>query len=322
MSAQAIAAWLTSRQERLLWRTKAAYAIGDLGNSVGPGAVIPFWYLYFLTDIAKLDPALAGLSLLVGKIWDALNDPLVGILSDGTRTRWGWRRPYLLFGALPYGVTFALLWVVPPIRNQLLLCLYFALMYMLFDTAFALVSCAYVALTPELTLDHDERTSLVTYRMAVSIGGGLLVALLFGLVILPLFPEGDPMAFLTVGLVCGAVFIPPIFVTFFCTREREEFQVAQAPNPLEGLRFVLRNRPWRYTLGMNLLSWMPVDTAAALFPYSHLLDGDERRRFQHRVVHHPVECPYVSASGPLAGQAPGEKDGLHHHYRLLGGSPA
>jgi len=93
-------------------------------------------------------------------------------------------------------------------------------------------------------------------------------------------------------------------------------------NPLEGLRFVLRNRPWRYTLGMNLLSWMPVDTAAALFPYSHLLDGDERRRFQHRVVHHPVECPYVSASGPLAGQAPGEKDGLHHHYRLLGGSAA
>jgi len=259
--------WAESQRERLTWRTKAAYAIGDLGNSVGPGTVIPFWYLYFLTDIARLDPALAGLSLLIGKIWDAVNDPLVGVLSDRTRTRWGRRRPYLLFGAVPYGVTFALLWIVPPIRDQLLLCLYFALMYMLFDTAFTLVSCPYTALTPELTLDHDERTSLVTYRMAVSIGAGLLAALFFGLVLFPMFPEGDPLAFLTVGATCGAVFIPPLFVTFFSTRERKEFQLAGAPNPLDGFGFVLRNRPWRYTLGISLLSWMPVDIAAALFPY-------------------------------------------------------
>ena len=267
MSAQAIAPSADSQQEHLTWATKAGYAIGDLGNSVGPGTVIPFWYLYFLTDIAKLHPALAGLSLLIGKIWDAINDPLVGILSDHTRTRWGRRRPYLLFGAIPYGVTFALLWIVPPIRNQLLLCLYFALMYMLFDTAYTFVGCPYEALTPELTLDYDERTSLVTYRMAVSIGGGLLAALLVGMVIFPMFPEGDPLAFLTVGILCGAAFIPPLFVTFFSTRERKEFQVAQAPNPLEGFRFVLRNRPWRYALGMRLLSWMPVDIAAALFPY-------------------------------------------------------
>jgi len=257
----------TSCQERLSWRSKAAYAIGDLGNSVGPGTVIPFWYLYFLTDIAKLDPVLAGLSLLIGKLWDAVNDPLVGILSDRTRTRWGRRRPYLLFGAIPYGVTFALLWIVPPIRNQVLLCLYFAVTYMLFDTAFTVVSCPYVALTPELTLDHDERTSLVTYRMAVSIGGGLLAALLFGLVIFPMFPEGDPLAFVTVGVVCGTTFVPPLFITFLSTRERREFQRVQAPSPLAGLRFVLRNRPWRHTLGMSLLSWMPVDIAAALFPY-------------------------------------------------------
>jgi len=267
MPARAISPSPDSDQERLSWRTKAAYAIGDLGNSVGPGTVIPFWYLYFLTDIAKLDPALAGLSLLIGKTWDAINDPLVGILSDRTRTRWGRRRPYLLFGAIPYGVTFALLWIVPPIHNQLLLCLYFALMYMLFDSAFTLVSCPYVALTPELTLHHDERTSLVTYRMAVSIGGGLLAALLFGLVVFPMFPEGDPLAFLTVGVVCGATFVPPLLITFFGTRERRQFQTAQAANPLEGVRFVLRNRPWRYTLGMSLLSWMPVDVAAALFPY-------------------------------------------------------
>jgi GPH family glycoside/pentoside/hexuronide:cation symporter len=106
-----------ARSEKLSFWTKAAYALGDLGNSAGPGTIIPFWYLYFLTDVAKLDPALAGLAVLLGKIWDAVNDPLVGLLSDRTRTRWGRRRPYLLFGAVPFGLTFALLWIVPPMPS-------------------------------------------------------------------------------------------------------------------------------------------------------------------------------------------------------------
>jgi GPH family glycoside/pentoside/hexuronide:cation symporter len=258
---------VTPQSEKLSFWAKAAYAIGDLGNSAGPGTIVPFWYLYFLTDVAKLDPALAGLSILLGKIWDAVNDPLVGVLSDRTRTRWGRRRPFLLFGALPFGVTFALLWIVPPIENQLLLSLYFALMFMLFDTAFTLVGCPYQALTPELTLEHDERTSLLTFRMFVSIVAGLLAALLLGEVIFPSFAGNEEAAFRAMGIVCGAIFVVPVLITFFGTREREEFQQEQAPNPLEGLRFVMRNKEWRYTLAMNLLSWMPVDIASAVFPF-------------------------------------------------------
>ncbi len=257
----------TPRSEKLSLWTKAAYAIGDLGNSAGPGTIVPFWYLYFLTNVAKLDPALAGVSILLGKLWDAVNDPLIGALSDRTRTRWGRRRPYLLWGAVPFGVTFALLWIVPPIQNQLLLCLYFGIVYILFDTAFTLVGCPYNALTPELTLDHDERTSLLTYRMAVSIVAGLLVAFLLGQVVFPAFPDDEQAAFLAVGIVCGALFVPPLLITFIGTRERAEFQVEQAPNPLVGLRYVLRNVEWRYALAMDLLGWMPVDIAAAVFPF-------------------------------------------------------
>ena len=255
------------RSEKLSFRTKAAYAIGDLGNSAGPGTIIPFWYLYFLTDVVRLDPRLAGVAILLGKIWDAVNDPLVGALSDRTRSRWGRRRPYLLFGSVPFGVMFALLWIVPPIQNQVLLCIYFALMYVLFDTAFTFIGCPYQALTPELTLDHDERTSLLTFRMAVSIVAGLLTALLLGEVIFPSFPGDEQAAFMAVGVVCGAIFVVPTLITFFGTREREEFQVGEALNPLEGLRYVLRNAEWRYTLAMGLLSWMPVDIASAVFPY-------------------------------------------------------
>jgi len=257
----------TPETEKLSFWTKAAYAIGDLSNSVGPGTVIPFWYLYFLTDVARLNPALAGLCLLIGKIWDAINDPLVGALSDRTRTPWGRRRPFLLFGAVPYGVTFALLWVVPPIHNQVLLCLYFAFMYMLFDTAATIVGCPYVALTPELTLDHDERTSLTTYRMFVSIVTGLLAAFVFGQLVFPMFPQGDQRAFLLIGVICGLVFIPSVLITFFVVRERPEFQRERTVAFFEGLRYVLRNKAWAYTLAVGLLSWMPVDIASAVFPY-------------------------------------------------------
>lgn len=251
--------------EELSFWTKVAYALGDLSNSVGPGTVVPFWYLFFLTDVAHLDPAWAGLTILVGGLWDAINDPLVGLLSDRTRSRWGRRRPYLLFGALPYGITFALMWIVPPIQDQILLCLYFALVYILYDTAVTIVSCPYYALTPELALDHDERTSLTIYRMFVSIFTGLLAAIGFALVF-----ESTPdkrTAFLVMGLGCAAVFVPTILVTFFGTRERAAFQLEPPPHPLEGLRSVVSNREWRYTLGMRLASWMPVDIASAVFAY-------------------------------------------------------
>ena len=252
--------------ERLPFWRKLAYAIGDFSNSVGPGTIVPFWYLFFLTDVARLNPAIAGLTVLIGGVWDAINDPLVGMLSDRTRSRWGRRRPYLLFGAIPFGFTFALLWIVPPIQNQVLLALYFAFIYMLFDTAFTFVGCPYTALTPEMTLDHDERTVLTTYRMSVSIIAGLVAAVGFALV-LDAFPGDKATAFRTMGIICGVIFVPSTWVAFIGARERDDFQAAPTPSPVEGLRFLLRNREWRFTVTMSLLSWIPVDIASAVFAY-------------------------------------------------------
>jgi GPH family glycoside/pentoside/hexuronide:cation symporter len=72
---------------------------------------------------------------------------------------------------------------------------------------------------------------------------------------------------MAVGIACGAIFVVPVLITFVGTREREEFQAVKAPNPLEGVRYVLRNKEWRYTLSMSLLSWLPVDIASAVFPF-------------------------------------------------------
>lgn len=251
--------------EKIALRSKVAYAVGVLAHSVGPGTIVAFWYLFFLTDVARLNPALAGLTIIVGGVWDAVNDPLIGWLSDRTRTRWGRRRPYLLFGAVPYGATFALMWWVPPIQSQILLCLYFALVYILFDTAVTLVSCPYDALVPELTLDYDERTSVTSYRAFFSIITGLLAAVGFGLVLESI--SNMQVAFAGMGIAFGLIFIPTILVAFFGTEERKSFRRVPAASFRESLKSVLQNRPWRYSLGMHILSWVPVNIASAVFVY-------------------------------------------------------
>ncbi len=258
---------MTHASEKLTFWQKATYGIGELGSSVGPGTIIPFWYSIFLTDIVRMDLKLVSLFWLVVTLWDAVNDPLFGFLSDHTRSRWGRRRPYLLFGAVPFGVFFALLWVIPQTQNQWLLFAYYTIMYILYEGAATAIGCPYNAIMPELTLDHDERTSLVTYRMAVSIGAGLAAPLLLGLVIFPMFPARSAQAYQTIGVISGLTFIPPLLITFFGTRERAEFQI-EKPLPLrEAISFVARNHVFRYALALRILSWMPVVIVQAVFAY-------------------------------------------------------
>jgi GPH family glycoside/pentoside/hexuronide:cation symporter len=120
--------------ERLSFGTKLAYGSGDLGTAI-VASLKAFFLLFFLTDVARLSPAAAGSILLVTKFWDSVNDPLVGILSDRTHTRWGRRRPWILIGAIPFGLLFFLLWVVPAF-GDIGKYLYYLLIAMLLDTAF------------------------------------------------------------------------------------------------------------------------------------------------------------------------------------------
>jgi len=99
-----------------IWR-KIAYGAGDSGFSLTSTA-LALVYLDFLINVVGLDPRLAGISIGVGRVWDAFNDLFVGTLSDRTRSRWGRRRPYLLFGSIPFGVAFVLMWLVPPANDS------------------------------------------------------------------------------------------------------------------------------------------------------------------------------------------------------------
>jgi len=151
-------------KDKLSAKTKIFYGIADLGISLLT-ATIQFFLLYYYTDIAMIDPAIAGTALLVGKLtWDAINDPLFGYFSDRTRSRWGRRKPYMLFGAIPFGLTVWLLFSLPPNLQGTKAFLAVLASFLLVDTTQTLVSVPYYALSAELTYDYDERTSLISIR--------------------------------------------------------------------------------------------------------------------------------------------------------------
>jgi GPH family glycoside/pentoside/hexuronide:cation symporter len=159
---------VAERDHRLKGTTKLIYGVGDVGNAVVNSA-IQFFLMIFYTDAALIAPALASSALLVGKIWDAVNDPLFGWLSDRTTSRFGKRRVYMIFGALPLAVAIALLWCVPRGLPDAGTFAWIALTFILFDTVWTLTNVPYYALTAELTDDYDERASLTAFRMVLGV---------------------------------------------------------------------------------------------------------------------------------------------------------
>jgi glycoside/pentoside/hexuronide:cation symporter, GPH family len=252
-------------KEHLPRRTKFFYGISDFGFAC-TDTIMQVLFAIFMTDVVGVKPAYAALAVFVGRTWDYINDPLIGFFTDRVRTRWGRRRPFLLFGFIPFGLMFTMMWFRPPTDNQFLLCAYYAVAYFLFDTSYTFVTMPYVALTPELTQDYDERTSLTTYRMAFSIFGSLLAFIVPLMIIGTMRPENSGRVFM-MGGIFGAACALPLLVTFFGTREKPEYYHQSQPSLRESLRAVSKNRPFLFAAGIFLFTWTAADIIQAFLLY-------------------------------------------------------
>jgi glycoside/pentoside/hexuronide:cation symporter, GPH family len=252
-----------SGTNRLSLRTKLLFSTGDLSTSI-PLAILMFFQLYFLTDVARLRPDYAGWAVGAGRVWDAINDPLFGLLSDRIRTRWGRRRVLLLFGAVPLGLSFMLMWIVPGL-GQLGLAIYYALVFILFDTAFTLVHVGYNSLTPEMTSDYDERSSLNGYRMVFSISGTLGAIILA--TVLGWWIKDQRLLYGLIGFILGLVAMIPPLVVFSITRERPAEELPEPLSMRQAIQSTLGNYPFRLVMGLYLLSWTTASILAAVLIY-------------------------------------------------------
>lgn len=243
---------------------KWLYGAGDLTTSA-PLAILTFFQLFFLTDVARLAPALVAWPILLGKLWDAINDPLVGILADRVRSRFGRRRILLIAAAGPVGLSFLLMWVVPPLQTTGLV-VYYTIVFIAFDTGFTVLHIAYNSLTPALTSDYDEQSSLHGVRMVYSLGGSL-GAIIVGTILQQLVPDIGRV-FLLLGVIIGVAIIAPPLLVARVTRGVDTESGGAQPSAMEGVAHVLRNRPFWMVIGIYITSWTAVSIIAAAYPIS------------------------------------------------------
>ena len=227
-------------------KKKLGYGAGDLSSSMF-FTVGTFLLLNFLTDTVGLSAALAGIALMVGKIWDAVTDPAVGFLSDRTRTRWGRRRPWILFAAVPFGVAFFWMFRNPGIdhSNQIGLFIWATLSFMLLCTFYTFANVPYNSLLPEITRDFHERTEFMGYRTIFAVSGTFIGAGA-AIPIIDAFKDGADKTpgFIAMGAIFGLMIAISAMTPFFAVREPPFPETVRKQNIFKENLDAFKNRPF------------------------------------------------------------------------------
>lgn len=200
-------------------KEKVAYGVGDLAVNLAFDS-INFYMLWFMVTVAGINPSLAGLIFLIARVWDAVTDYFMGQISDRTKSRLGMRKPYIIFGAIPMGFLFMALWYVPPFESFGRF-IYYLGIYLLFNTAYTVVSVPYGALMAQMTQDFNERTALASFRVAFSFVGSLLGAAGVPLIVDVIFTQTPTQkSYLYMGVIFGLLMIFILFITGAVSKER------------------------------------------------------------------------------------------------------
>ncbi|OYO17456.1 hypothetical protein CGZ94_00665 [Enemella evansiae] len=249
---------------------RTVFALGD-AYAGGASSLIAVLHLVFLTDIVGLNPALAGTAALLAKLWDAINDPLTGALSDRTRTRFGRRRPWIIGGGLLLigGMTL-LWWPQPPVRDQLALAAWAMGTYIVYNTIQTTIAVPYASLSTELSTDPAIRNRINVLRLLCSTVASASLTLI-ATQLVTLYREGSLSARgLQLALVggFGSVFTILVLLVGICCRER----VPLPPRPtrlrfFSGFAAPLKVPAFRVLLGMYLAQAIAMDIISATLLY-------------------------------------------------------
>lgn len=245
---------------------KVGYGIGDFALAVRMTA-FQYYLMPLYTDVVMLPPALAGLGKALGFVWDGVNDPLTGYLSDRTRTRIGRRRPYLYGAAVPLGFSYALLWMPPVQAGTLLAFLYLCVVLVLYDSAYAFYSTPYMALGAEMSSDYHERTQLSAARSFFHVVGLFAGGVIPGRLIAS-HPGAPGYALGGIGL--GVAMTVVALATASLTRERPVAARGERVGWAAfraGMRSTLRNAPFRIMVGTFAMILLAGGLTQTLIPY-------------------------------------------------------
>ena len=262
-------------QEPLKFRERLGYGLGDTASNFF-FQTFNIFLLYYYTDVFGISAAAVGTIFFVTKLWDAINDPLMGALADRTKTRYGKFRPYLLWMAIPYGLMGYLMFAGPDFDDTgklIYACATYTLMMMLYTA----INVPYSALMGVMTPDSGERTILSSYRFVGAFGGGLLISMLVRPMVQYFGVEDEATGFRITMAIFAVVSIAMFWTTFATTKERGVTPPEADVSLKNDFKILLSNRPWIVLCFAGILTLTSVALKGAVtihyFKYYVLDDG-------------------------------------------------
>ena len=243
---------------------KGLFALADFYGGGGQ-ALIGVLYLVFLTDFIKLSPFLAGIVVLISEIWDAISDPIMGVISDNTKTKIGRRRPYILVGGCLLIVGFGLIFFPIGSDSQTFKFIYCAATYLFYNTISTMINVSYSSMSAEISQIREERDRANVLRLVVSTASAAICTLLPSIVI-DAYKDGNidiTTFYLIVGIGFGILFALPVILCAVFVEERVDVPVEKTKFSIKEVVEPLGNRPFRNLVGMYLGQALCMDVFSA-----------------------------------------------------------
>lgn len=264
--------------EKLKLKEKLGYGAGDFASSM-------FWKLfsmflpYFYTDVFELTPESVGTMFLLTRVWDSINDPLMGIISDRTNTRYGKYRPYLLWFAIPFGLIGFLTFLAPDLGSAGKL-VYAYITYTLMMMVYTGINVPYSSLIGVMTSDSSERTTLATFRFIGAFSGGILVTSTAAWLI-DIFKSGgatEAVGYKYTVAIYGILAALLFFLTFKWTKERVAHKAEKKSRIKDDLKDLIKNVQWLVMLGAGIAGLI----------FNSLRDGSIMYYFKYYILEQEV----------------------------------
>jgi GPH family glycoside/pentoside/hexuronide:cation symporter len=253
------------KSERLSWKVKLIYGAP---NFAGAALVIPILVNMpkFYADVVLVPLGFLAIAIAFARSLDALSDPIVGWISDRTRTRLGRRRPFLIFGPPLCGLAFWAMLSPPPALIGDHAAPWFAVTFTLYFIFHTIYSLPHYALGPELTLDYNERSSLFGVRESFTILGTIVASGAPG-VMMNVLGWDERRVFSFIGVTFAIILTLLYWLLAWQVRERAEFSVRESNPFVPGVRRALRNRPFIILLASYVVSSITGAIPATLLPF-------------------------------------------------------
>ena len=251
------------KRENSLW-SRCAYGFADIYGG-GAFVVISTFFTVFLTKSLGMSTALAGTIPLIGKVWDAVTDPIMGNIVDRTKSKFGAKRFYILVGSIISAITFVLMWVPFLSDSVMAQYLFYTLMYVLFSTGFTIVMVPYNGLLPDMVEDYTVRSKFSGTRTMFSTFGAILAGLIPTIMIKD---NTDAASYFKVAVIFGVIFFVVIVLTFLGTWEKERPVVKITFRESFTQSFtVYKSRSFRIFIGIFLCGQGAADFVTGLAVY-------------------------------------------------------